>query len=99
MDEISQETYARPLAGVSILTRRRASMTRTTPTCHRYRVCRLMLGAAWIAGGLALAPPGAGAQQTAPATIEWQLPVAPTHPPQTKAQDEEGMEHGRAPPA
>ncbi|MHB8814954.1 MAG: PstS family phosphate ABC transporter substrate-binding protein [Steroidobacteraceae bacterium] len=74
-------------------------MTRTTPTCHRYRVCRLMLGAAWIAGGLALAPPGAGAQQTAPATIEWQLPVAPTHPPQTKAQDEEGMEHGRAPPA
>jgi ABC-type phosphate transport system substrate-binding protein len=58
-----------------------------------------MLRAAWIAGGLALAPLGAGAQQTAPATIEWQLPVAPTHPPQTKAQDEEGMEHGRALPA
>lgn len=51
--------------------------------------------AALIAAGLALTPLPAAAQQTAPATVEWQLPVEPTHPPQTKAQDEEGMEHGR----
>jgi phosphate transport system substrate-binding protein len=53
-------------------------------------------GAVVIVGGFALTSPDA---QGAAATIEWQLPVAPTHPPQSKAQDEAGMEHGRELPA
>ena len=32
-------------------------------------------------------------------TVEWQLPVAATHPAQTPAQDEAGKDHGRALPA
>jgi phosphate transport system substrate-binding protein len=52
-----------------------------------------------IAGGFALTSPAVTAAQAAAATIEWQLPVAPTHPPQTKAQDEAGMAHGRELPA
>ncbi|HET9107365.1 MAG TPA: substrate-binding domain-containing protein [Steroidobacteraceae bacterium] len=60
---------------------------------------RLACGAALAACGFALAPLAAGAQQSAPATVEWQLPVAPTHPVQTKAQDLEGMRVGRPLPA
>ena len=56
-------------------------------------------GAAVIAGGFALVSPSVADAQGAPATIEWQLPVMPAHPPQTKAQDEAGMEHGRELPA
>jgi len=56
-------------------------------------------GAALIAGGLVLAPLVAIAQAAAPATIEWQLPAQPTHPPQTQAQDDFGMQHGRPLPA
>ncbi|MDE2263330.1 MAG: substrate-binding domain-containing protein [Gammaproteobacteria bacterium] len=56
-------------------------------------------GVTLIAGGLALAPFAAMAQSSPPATIEWQLPAEQTHPPQSKAQDEAGMEHGRAVPA
>ncbi|HEY7890212.1 MAG TPA: substrate-binding domain-containing protein [Steroidobacteraceae bacterium] len=56
---------------------------------------RAVCGAAWIAGGLALTPRGAIAQQAVPAAATWQLPVELTHPPQTKAQDAQGMEHGR----
>jgi phosphate transport system substrate-binding protein len=59
------------------------------------RACR----AALIAGGLALSPLVAFAQAAAPATIEWQLPAERTHAKQTRAQDEAGMEHGRAVPA
>ena len=33
-----------------------------------------------------------------PATVEWQLPIAPTHPVQTRAQDRAGMLQGRALP-
>jgi ABC-type phosphate transport system substrate-binding protein len=55
-------------------------------------------GAALIGIGVALTPLPALAQADAPATVEWQLPVQPTHPPQTKAQDAAGMEHGRALP-
>jgi phosphate transport system substrate-binding protein len=60
---------------------------------------KLACGAALIAGGLALAPLAAVAQAPAVPTVEWQLPAAPTHPPQTKAQDAAGMEHGRTLPA
>ena len=65
------------------------------------RVASLRAGccAAFMAGGLALTPLSARARQVAPATIEWQFPVQPTHPPQTKAQDEAGTARGRALPA
>lgn len=56
---------------------------------------RAVYSAAWIVGGLALTPHGAFAQETPPATVTWRLPVEPTHPPQTKEQDDYGMEHGR----
>ena len=59
----------------------------------RSRIRRALIVAA------ALAPLAASAAGRTPATMEWQLPVEPTHPPQTKAQDEAGMEHGRALPA
>ena len=62
---------------------------------RRLRSCAVAL----IAGGLVLAPPAALAQAAAPATIEWQLPVEKTQVKQTQAQDEAGMEHGRALPA
>jgi ABC-type phosphate transport system substrate-binding protein len=61
-------------------------------------ILRRVCCAALIAGGAATAPLAAVAQVAAPATVEWQLPLAPTHPPQTKAQDAAGMEHGRALP-
>lgn len=51
--------------------------------------------AAATALGLALIPLIARAQEAAPAAVSWQLPVEPTHPPQTKAQDDYGMQHGR----
>ncbi|MGH8181433.1 MAG: PstS family phosphate ABC transporter substrate-binding protein [Steroidobacteraceae bacterium] len=60
---------------------------------------RAACGAAVIAGGFALTSPAVAVAQEAPATIEWRLPVAPPHPPQTKAQDAAGMEHGRELPA
>ncbi len=67
---------------------------------HARSVCsRLACGIALAACGFALAPLAAGAQQSAPATVEWQLPVAPTHPAQTQAQDRDGMRVGRALPA
>jgi ABC-type phosphate transport system substrate-binding protein len=56
-------------------------------------------GAALVAGGLALIPLAAAAQAAAPPTLEWQLPLEPTRLPQTQAQDEAGMERGRALPA
>jgi phosphate transport system substrate-binding protein len=59
----------------------------------------ILVRAAFAAAGLVLTPLAGLAQQAAPATIEWQLPVQGTHPLQTKAQDEAGMEHGRALPA
>ncbi len=59
---------------------------------------RLAFGAALAAVGLVLVPFAAAAQRAAPATVEWQLPVQPAHPPQTKAQDAAGKEHGRALP-
>lgn len=55
-------------------------------------------GAALIGVGVALTSLPAGARASAPATVEWQLPVAPSHPPQTPAQDESGKERGRALP-
>ena len=58
---------------------------------------RVACGAAAVAIGLALTQAATAA--AAPATVEWQLPVQPKHPPQSKAQDEAGMEHGRALPA
>ena len=51
-----------------------------------------------IASSLALAPLVAAAQGSTP-TVQWQTPVEQTHPPQTKAQDEFGMDHGRPLPA
>lgn len=51
--------------------------------------------AAATALGLALTPLVARAQEAASAAVTWQLPVEPTHPPQTKAQDDYGMQHGR----
>lgn len=55
--------------------------------------------AAIATSGLALAQVAAAAQagsQAAPAaTTTWQLPLERTHPPQTKAQDDFGMQHGR----
>jgi phosphate transport system substrate-binding protein len=59
---------------------------------------RLLCGAGLIAGGFALTPAAAVAQGASPATVEWQLPAEETHPPQTKAQDAAGMQHGRALP-
>jgi ABC-type phosphate transport system substrate-binding protein len=56
-------------------------------------------GATVIAAGFALTLPAVVTARDAPATIEWQLPLVPTHPPQTKAQDEAGMEQGRELPA
>ena len=68
-------------------------------TASRTAWLRLSCGTALIASGLALTPPAAVAQGAPPATVEWQLPVEETHPPQTPAQDEAGKEHGRAVPA
>ncbi|HEX3842930.1 MAG TPA: substrate-binding domain-containing protein [Steroidobacteraceae bacterium] len=48
-----------------------------------------------IACSLALVPVVRAAQASAPATMQWQAPVEQTHPPQTKAQDAFGLEHGR----
>jgi len=62
-------------------------------------ILRLGWGAAVIAGGVALTPRAAIAQQAPSATVQWQLPAEPTHPPQTKAQDDFGMQHGRPLPA
>jgi ABC-type phosphate transport system substrate-binding protein len=59
---------------------------------------RVICGAAALAIGLALTWADTAAAATAAATVEWQLPVQPKHPPQSKAQDEAGMEHGRALP-
>src|SRR5215469_1535615 len=57
---------------------------------------RLAMGCAAVTVcGLALGPLTAAAQAAAPATATWQLPVEQTHPPQTKAQDDYGMQHGR----
>jgi phosphate transport system substrate-binding protein len=67
-------------------------------TGTRSRCSRLACGAAWVACVSVLSPLAAGAQGSAPATVEWQLPVQPTHPAQTKAQDLEGMRVGRALP-
>lgn len=58
-------------------------------------ILRLGCGAAVMAGGVALTPRAAVAQEAPSATVEWQLPAEPTHPPQTKAQDDFGMQHGR----
>lgn len=65
------------------------------------RIAALRTGccAAFIAGGLALTPVAAVAQEAGTATVEWQLPLQPTHPPQSKAQDEAGMVRGRELPA
>jgi phosphate transport system substrate-binding protein len=60
---------------------------------------RLAAGIAFAACGFALTPLAARASQSVPATVEWQLPPAPTHRPQTKAQDLQGMRVGRALPA
>jgi phosphate transport system substrate-binding protein len=54
-----------------------------------------MCCAALMEGGLALAPLVAAAQSTPAATVTWQLPADHARPPQTKAQDDYGMEHGR----
>ena len=58
---------------------------------------------AWAgAAALGLAAPGcawAGAGVGGPATVEWQLPPAPTHAVQTRAQDLSGMREGRTLPA
>lgn len=62
---------------------------------RRLRAC----GFALIAGGLILAPLAMAAQASGPGTIEWRLPVEKTRLKQTPAQDEAGMEHGRALPA
>lgn len=62
-------------------------------------VLRLGCGAAAIAGGVALTARTAIAQEAPSATVEWQLAAEPTHPPQTKAQDDFGMQHGRPLPA
>lgn len=59
----------------------------------------LARSAALIAGGFGLTAVAATAQSPSPVTVEWQLPAERTHPPQTRAQDEAGMEHGRALPA
>lgn len=64
----------------------------------RARSLRRLGGAALIASGCAMTLHAAVAQAAVPATVEWQLPVAPTHAPQTKAQDAAGMERGRALP-
>jgi phosphate transport system substrate-binding protein len=69
------------------------------PATHSRPASRASRCAAFIAAGLALAPLAGLAQEAAPATIEWQVPVEGTHPPQTQAQDAAGMEHGRALPA
>lgn len=53
-----------------------------------------------IVGCLAALAPGAAlAQAAVPATSEWQLPLQKSHPLQTKAQDDFGMQHGRPLPA
>lgn len=62
-------------------------------------ILRLGCGAAVIAGGVALIPRLAIAQEAPSATVDWQLPAEPTHPPQSKAQDDFGMQHGRPLPA
>ena len=68
-------------------------MTSSQRACLRH-AC----GAALIGAGLALTWLPALAQAAAQATVEWQLPVQPTHPPQTQAQDQAGMERGRVLP-
>lgn len=58
----------------------------------------MLRACAGIGGALAavaLAPMAAFACASPPATVEWQLPVETIHPPQTKAQDLEGMRRGR----
>lgn len=62
-------------------------------------ILRLGCGAILIAGGVALTPRAAIGQEASSATVEWQLPAQPTHPPRTKAQDDFGMQHGRPLPA
>jgi phosphate transport system substrate-binding protein len=57
----------------------------------------LSCGAALLAGALPLT--AAAAHGVSTVTVEWQLPAQQTHPPQTKAQDAAGMEHGRPLPA
>ena len=64
----------------------------------RTAAVRLLCGAGLIVSGLALTPAAAVAQGASPVTVEWQLPAERTHPPQTKAQDAAGMQHGRALP-
>jgi len=50
----------------------------------------------WPTALIALAlTPAAACASGASATVEWQLPVQPTHPVQTPAQDRAGMWHGR----
>jgi ABC-type phosphate transport system substrate-binding protein len=67
------------------------------PRSDRRRAWRVML----LGAAVTLMPLATTAQEAAPvpATIEWQLPVEPTHPPQTKAQEKAGMQHGRPVPA
>ena len=57
------------------------------------------MGYGWaFAVAVACAPlTGLAAGGPAP-TVQWQLPVEQTHPPQTPAQDQAGMEHGRQVP-
>ena len=60
----------------------------------------------WAAAGIrgalvvavSLGPVAAFAAVSPPATVQWQLPVEATHPPQTKAQDLQGMRLGRTLP-
>lgn len=80
-----------------MLTFLRAGVPAVRPARAAWR--RAGCGAAFVAAALALAPLTGLAQEAAPATIEWQVPVEGTHPPQTQAQDAAGMEHGRALPA
>jgi phosphate transport system substrate-binding protein len=68
-------------------------MRALAPARPRSRIhCALVLAAA-------VAPLAACAAGRTSATTEWQLPAEPTRPPQTKAQDDFGMQHGRPLPA
>lgn len=62
-------------------------------------ILRLGCSAAVIAGSVALIPRAALSQEAPSATVDWRLPAEPTHPPQSKAQDDFGMQHGRPLPA
>ena len=55
-------------------------------------------GRAVLVAMAVLAPLSTFAAAGVPATVEWQVPVEATHPPQSKAQDLEGMRVGRALP-